>query len=313
MSQHSGVSVEKIAYKGWPNCYRVGNGTVELIVTGDVGPRVMRYGFTGGANLFKEFEEQMGGRGEKELRLRGGNRLWLAPEDPVASWMPDNEAVAITPSAKGLIARGPIEKQTGLQKELEITMDSSGSGVTVAHRLWNRSLFPQEYSAWVLTMMAPGGLAVAGLPPRGAHPRDLAPTNPLTLWAYTDLSDARFRITRRHLALRQKAGDVPPQKIGSFSPDTWIGYFLGGQLFVKRAKASREQRYPDYGCSLELFTNGEFTEIETLGPLARVAPGAAAVQVERWSLFDKVREPEATDAALDAVFKPILGRKETAL
>jgi len=35
------VRVEKTEYKGWPNCYRVSNGEVELIVTGDVGPRVI--------------------------------------------------------------------------------------------------------------------------------------------------------------------------------------------------------------------------------------------------------------------------------
>jgi len=48
------VRVEKVEYKGWHNCYRVTNGEVELIVTGDVGPRVIRFGFVGGQNLFKE-------------------------------------------------------------------------------------------------------------------------------------------------------------------------------------------------------------------------------------------------------------------
>src|SRR6516164_5989302 len=54
------VSVEKVAYKGWQNCYRVSNGTVEVIVTGDVGPRIIRYAFIGGQNLFKEYADQLG-------------------------------------------------------------------------------------------------------------------------------------------------------------------------------------------------------------------------------------------------------------
>ena len=57
---HGEIKVEKVAYKGWQNCYRVSNGEVELIVTGDVGPRVIRFGFIGGQNLFKEFPEQLG-------------------------------------------------------------------------------------------------------------------------------------------------------------------------------------------------------------------------------------------------------------
>src|ERR1039458_7684886 len=83
------VKVEKIAYQGWPNCYRVSNGEVELVVTADVGPRVIRYGFVGGQNLFKEFPEQLGKTGEAQFQLRGGARVWKAPEDPVESWAPD--------------------------------------------------------------------------------------------------------------------------------------------------------------------------------------------------------------------------------
>lgn len=65
------VKVQKTEYKGWTNCYRVSNGEIELIVTGDVGPRVIRFGFVGGQNLFKEFPEQLGRSGEEKFQLRG--------------------------------------------------------------------------------------------------------------------------------------------------------------------------------------------------------------------------------------------------
>ncbi len=60
MTASSAVRIEKIAYQGWANCYRVSNGEIELVVTGDVGPRIIRCGFSGGQNLFKEFAEQLG-------------------------------------------------------------------------------------------------------------------------------------------------------------------------------------------------------------------------------------------------------------
>src|SRR3954467_39599 len=81
MTLSAAVKIDKTSYAGWPNCYRISNGEVELIVTGDVGPRVIRYGFVGGQNLFKEFKEQMGKKGEREWQARGGHRLWAAPED----------------------------------------------------------------------------------------------------------------------------------------------------------------------------------------------------------------------------------------
>ena len=68
-------TVEKVSYGGWPNCYRLSNGETELIVTTDVGPRVMRYGFVGGQNLFVEIADQMGKSGEPWWAMRGGHRF----------------------------------------------------------------------------------------------------------------------------------------------------------------------------------------------------------------------------------------------
>src|ERR1700739_2594267 len=135
------VQVEKPDYKGWKNCYRVSNGEIELIVTGDVGPRIIRFGFAGGQNLFKEFAEQLGKSGEEKFQLRGGDRVWKAPEDPIATWAPDNVPVEIIVTDSGLIAREPVEPLTNLQKEIEISMAPSGTEVTVSHRITNRSLF----------------------------------------------------------------------------------------------------------------------------------------------------------------------------
>ena len=53
--------IEKTDFGGWPNCYRISNGEIELVVTSDVGPRIMRYGFPGGRNFFKEFPAQLAG------------------------------------------------------------------------------------------------------------------------------------------------------------------------------------------------------------------------------------------------------------
>src|SRR6202795_3088202 len=90
LAADAAVRVEKIAYKGWPNCYRITNGEVELIVTSDIGPRIMRYGFVGDQNFFKEFTESLGKTGEPAWVLRGGHRVWAAPEDAVRTYAPDN-------------------------------------------------------------------------------------------------------------------------------------------------------------------------------------------------------------------------------
>ena len=294
------VKVEKVEYKGWKNCYRVSNGEVEVVVTGDVGPRVMRYGFVGGQNVLKEFAEQLGKSGEEKFQLRGGDRVWKAPEDAVATWAPDNVAVEVTATGNGVIARAPVEPLTNLQKEIEVRMASTGTEVEVAHRITNRSLFTLEYSVWALTMMAPGGTAISGFPPRGKHPANLEATNPLVMWAYTNLADKRWVFTKKYLTLKQDPGNAEAQKLGMFNAKTWGAYVLNGEAFVKQAQANLGETYPDFGCSFETFTNNEFLEIETLGPLKKVAPGKTAEQVERWSLHRGVKLGELTDEGIDA-------------
>jgi len=300
------VKVAKVEYKGWRNCYRVSNGEVELIATSDVGPRVIRFGFVGGQNLFKEFTEQLGKSGEDKFQLRGGDRVWKAPEDPVATWAPDNVPVEISVTRNGLIARAPVEPLTHLRKEIEIRMADRGTDVTVVHRVTNESLSPLEYSAWALTMMAPGGVAISGFPPRGKHPANLEATNPLVMWAYSNLADKRWTFTKKYLALRQDPNNSEAQKLGLFNPHTWGAYVLNGEAFIKQAAGDAHASYPDFGCSFETFTNNEFLEMETLSPLKKMAPGETVEQTEHWTLHKNVRLSEITDAAIDAEISPLL-------
>ena len=300
------VKVEKVSWHGWPNCYLITNNTVELIVTSDIGPRVMRYAFVGGQNLFKEFGDQLGKSGEQKFQLRGGHRVWKAPEDPVATWAPDNVPVQIQITPQGLVAREPVEPLTGLQKELEIALAPEGADVTVTHRIYNHGLFPLEFSVWAISMMTPGGVAITGFPPRGKHPDVLPATNPLVMWAYSDLSDKRWLFTRKYLGLHQDPGNAEPQKLGLFNANTWAAYFVHDELFLKRYQADSAKAYPDFGASFETFTNAEFLELETLGPLTKVEPNASAAHVEHWTLVRNVNLPALSDADLDKLLNPFL-------
>lgn len=306
MPATSQVKIEKTSFLGWPNCYRVSNGEVELVVTSDVGPRVMRYGFVNGQNFFKEFTEQMGKSGETAWQARGGHRLWVGPEVLAITYALDNGPVKVTVRGGVLDALQPVEKETGLQKQMLIKMAASGTAVEVVHRIRNTTLFPLDFAPWALTMMAQGGTGITGFPPRGRHPEVLPPTNPLVMWAYTDFSDPRWRFTKKYVALRQDPKNSEPQKLGHFNADTWGAYLLGSELYIKRYKADPKAVYPDFGCSYETFTNADFLELETMGPLTRVEPGKVVEHVERWSLHKNVKIGAWTDAELDRVLQPLL-------
>ncbi len=307
MSVSAAVKVEKTEWKGWPNCYRISNGEVELIVTSDVGPRVMRYGFVGGQNLFKEFAAQLGRSGEREWMPRGGHRIWFAPEDSQLTYALDNAPVRVLEDSNAVRLTQEIEPETGLVKEIVVQLEPTGTAVTVTHLITNRGAKPWTFAPWALTMMAPGGHGITGFPPRGKHPEVLAPTNPLVMWAFTDLSDPRLKFTKKYLVLRQDPKNTgQPAKVGLFNPHTWGAYLLGSDLFVKRYTALAGKTYPDYNCSYETFTNAEMLELETLGPLETVAPGETVRHVESWSLHKNVKVGDWTDAELDRVIAPLI-------
>jgi hypothetical protein len=147
-------------------------------------------------------------------------------------------------------------------------------------------------------------VGVTGFPPRGTHPEVLPPTNPLVMWAFTDLSDPRWIFSRKYLALKQATG--APQKIGHFNPHTWGAYYLKGEVFIKRYEADPSRTFPDFGCSFEMFTNENMLELETVGPLSRVLSGEWMEHTEYWSLHRNVQINSWNDAELDRVLLPLL-------
>jgi hypothetical protein len=94
------------------------------------------------------------------------------------------------------------------------------------------------------------GIEVAGFPPRGSHSTHLETSNPRVMWADTNLSDPRWKFTRKYLTLRQDPTSQDAQKLGLFSPDTWAAYFLNDEVFVKRTKPDPSKTYPDFESSL---------------------------------------------------------------
>ena len=298
------IDVKKVSYGGWPNCFRIRNALVDLVVTTDVGPRVIRFGFIGGPNEFMENLAELGQTGGESWRVYGGHRLWHAPEVEPRTYAPDNGPVKLEPRADGVLLVQPVEPTTGIQKEIEVRLASDAAHVAVTHRLRNAGPWRVEFAPWALTVMAAGGTAIVPLPPRGSHPEDLPPGNALVLWKYTDMTDPRWTWGRKYILLRQDSAPMTkPQKLGAAVPDGWIGYVRDGHLFVKTFQHDAAAVYPDFGCSAETFTNKDMLELETLGPLVTLAPGATIEHLERWSLFRDVPTPR-TDADVDAHVLP---------
>lgn len=297
--------MEKVSYHGWNNAYRLHNGTMEIVVVTDVGPRIIFCGFSGEQNFFKNFEDMLGLQGGDEWRIYGGHRFWHAPEDPVRTYYPDNTPVTIEDHGEFVRTIQDTEPTTGLQKELDLKIWADKNRVTITHRLRNNSLWPIETAPWGLSVMAQSGLCIFPTPPRGSHEGNLLPSHTMTFWAYTNMRDPRWSWGYEFTTLQQDPAQSIPQKLGASVVDGWAAYALNNQLFVKTFNYEPGATYPDRGANFETFTNDVFLEMESLGPLTSLAPAATVEHTENWYLFRDMPTP-TTEVDIEAHIVPAL-------
>ena len=294
------VQMQIVSYGGWPRCIRLANANIELIATTDVGPRLIRFGFAGGPNLFKEFAE-IGQTGGDEWRIYGGHRLWHSPEVKPRTYAPDNGPIGHEWDGVTLKLIQPTEASTGIQKEIEVTLEAQRDSVAVKHRLTNKGPWPVELAPWALTVMQGPGRAIF---PQEPASNELLPVRPLGLWGYTNMADPRWSWGEKFIQLRCDPASTTPVKIGLGNTLGWAAYYRDGQLFLKRFAFDPAATYPDFGCNLESYTNGDMLEVESLGPLVKLGPNASVEHVERWYLA-KAQIGES-DQEIETALAPLL-------
>lgn len=281
-------TVETVSYRGWKRNIRLANRQVELIVTQEVGPRILRFGFVGGANAFGEFPEQMGRAGEKQWMIRGGHRLWLAPEEKPKSYELDNRPVAIEKIPGGIRVVQAPGPSAHVQKSMEITLADGCNNASIRHCLTNKGRKSIALASWALTVMAKRGTAIIPLPKKIPHTGRLTHNQNWSLWGYTDFSDPRWTLGSRYILFRQDPRRGP-NKIGIAQREGWVAYWLKGLLFIKHFDFKEGMTYPDDGVNFETFSDERILEMESLGPLVTLRPGQATEHTENWTLHRGVK------------------------
>jgi hypothetical protein len=295
--------MELISFNGWPNCIRLRNDNAELIVTTDVGPRIVSFGYIKGQNLLYVSQVDKGKRGGDEWRIYGGHRLWHSPEAAPRTYCPDNSPVNYSWNGKTLILTQNIESSTGIIKELEITLNANQS-VSILHRLINKNLWDIELAPWAITALAPGGRAILPQEPY-IDPADyMLPSRPIVLWHYTKMNDPRWIWGERYIQLKYDPTLPSEQKLGLLNKQKWGAYLQNGELFIKTFDYDPQAEWSDFGCNNEIWVNGNFLELESLGPLAVIPPSGCAEHKEQWFLARV--NPDESEDSIDTAILPLL-------
>lgn len=270
------------------------NGTIEVEIADAIGPRILAYRLLGKPSVFGDGMGVTVATPHGRWSAYGGHRMWLAPETLAETYRIDDVPPRIEVAGAHEATAHHAGDARGFATSLRVELDATGSGVTVTHAARNDGSTTRTVAPWALTIVRPGGTFVIPLPPRRTHAESLQPAATLALWAYAATDDPRVTWARDAVIVRCDPERRLPWKIGTSGEAGWCAYVSEGFAFVKRFTFVPSAAYPDRGCAVEAFTDGGFGELETLAPLAAVAPGAYVEHVERWSI---AAVPRAGDIA----------------
>lgn len=270
------------------DCIPLENDSLRLEIARFIGPRILRLSLQGGPNLLADLPDFVTDRPDgKAYHYYGGHRLWRSPEDLRLSYCLDDSPVEITPVENGLNITKRAEVDSGIEKSIRVILPDNTATAIITHQLKNLNSIPIKCAPWAITQLRAGGTAIL---PLNAADTGFLPNRNLVLWPYTNLADRNLRLGRGYILVNAEM--EAPFKVGFANSVGWLAYWLKGTLFVKYASFQIEASYPDYGSSSECYSNSQFLELETLGPLQEIQPGDSIQHVETWQLFHAPARPE---------------------
>ena len=265
---------------------QIESGRVRLMVTTSVGPRVLGLLTPDGANHLAELPEAtLDCPGSGPFHMRGGSRLWAAPEDPRFTYRPDDDPVGVEEIGDGIRLTTRPDPVSETSREIAIRV-TGPQRFTFDYRVINCGEAPRRLAAWAITMMKPLGRAFLPVLTEPFDPGGFQGQRNIVLWSYSRNDDPRFILHDHALEVRSAVmSDGPfdaPFKVGTAMRRGWVAHYREGLLLVKYAGHDEAREYADMGASGQVYSHGDFTELETLGPLTDLDPGDAAEHHEDW-------------------------------
>ena len=286
-SAQGAVVVKAITYSGWKDAVQMSNGTVEVVIVPQIG-RIMRYGLADGPNILWNNPDLLGkitdmNSASKDWLNYGGDKLWPAPQERWG-WPPERaldsgpQTIKILPNHHVLMTGVAVEK-LGVQFRREIALDPTGTGVTLTNTLVNVSTKDVDWGIWEVAQTDDPTETRIALNKTGHFPTGYY------VFGADPLAPDAFSLTETQLVM--KRSPTRSAKVGGDAPGGQLEALIGGMKFAFSARVEPNALYPDTGCAQEIYTNpdpAKYVELEQLGPLKTLKPGASRPFVTHWSL-----------------------------
>ena len=274
------------------DCVKLKNEHVALWITISIGPRVLGLSAFGEENMLAFLPDATIEYPNKDtFYLRGGHRLWYAPENPDTTYIQDNQPVEVKEIENGVELIQSVDQPTGVQKAFKIVLSNSKPEVKLNHYLTNKGSGAIALAPWAITQLCPGGIGIFPQKTSFDDQYGLLPNRHIVLWPYTKINSPHIHWGDEVIFLEANMTEGA-LKIGFPNSAGWMAYALEGTLFVKRAKYAPKENYLDRRGSSQFYCCETFIEFETLGPYVTLRPGESTVHKETWEIYPEDEWPE---------------------
>jgi hypothetical protein len=278
------VSVERITYHGWPDCYLLSNGCVEAIVVPAIG-RVMQLRLKGEAEgpfwENRALDGQLHDTASDEWINFGGDKCWPAPQSAWPrqqgrEWPPpvafDSRPAQAAATEFGVTLTSLVDPGFGIQVARYVELDAGQPVLRI--RTEYRKLLggALRVGIWTITQLRePERVAV------------LLKDNSRFANGYLSLiavQPAELKLDGRLLWLTRHTSEQV--KIGM---DGNCMVWVGARCALRIDAEAGPGEYPDGGCVTEVYTNPDplpYVELEALGPLQAFNAGE---RIERTTVY----------------------------
>ena len=279
----------RVKFLNYPDCVELKNSTTRIVLGHHSGGRILSYEH-GGVNVLYLSKKESDWSPGSDVRPTSAGRFDVGPEmlqtRGEVIWSGEWEAEITGERSARLISA--LDPDSGFQVVREFSLAAEGSELAVTQTVTNRGEKTTRACYWSRTLAAHGGTAIVPLTPETERfpvgyvmyrPEGLIDVDPV---------DPNVRREGDYLVI---TGPTKYPKLGFDTSAGWLAYQNLGQLFVKRYEVDLTKQYPEAnGLTMSIwYPEADVRtacEIEPIGPLETLAPGASTSFSVRWNLIE---------------------------
>lgn len=282
------TEIKQLTLANYGKCVSIDNGTVKLIISIDVGPKIIFWGYSNGKNILHvpyeidEDAKNLNSQISTGISLkRYGHNLMLEYENGTSEFLSSGSAVySLLPEGVRFSYTIP---ELGINVNLEIITQNSTDSIMIIHSIENTNIEAQNFSICSSTCVAPSGTLLV---PQNTENTHNSPNRVLSLWKKSSIKDPRLSIFNKFICFNNmKNADAPPLKLGLNNTNAWATYTKEGNTFLKHYLHNKDAKYLNFGSSFIIDSKKDTLTLKVLSPIYNVQQNEIAKMVEYWSLF----------------------------